>query len=161
MGNDNRMAPHDKGSTGAKRTSSGISRGAGSALGGKSAGKRRILLVEDDTFVSGMYVTKFTAEGFDILLANDGEEGLKKAKTAVPDLVLLDLLLPKKSGFDVLIELKSDPRLRDIPVVLLTNLSEKENVQRGLALGATDYLIKAHFMPSEVIAKIKRILRMS
>ncbi len=117
-----------------------------------------ILLVEDDTFLAGMYVTKLTMEGFAVKLANDGQEGLAQAKKSPPDLILLDILLPKMNGFDVLKALKKNPPTASVPVILLTNLGQKSDVVQGLDLGATDYLIKAHFMPSEVVAKIKEVL---
>lgn len=127
----------------------------------KSSTKPRILLVEDDTFLAGMYVTKLTMEHFDVALANDGELGLAKAEEMQPDLILLDVLLPKLNGFDVLKRIKEQPALKDIPVILLTNLGQKNDVAQGLDLGAADYLIKAHFMPSEVVEKIKRYLKTS
>jgi DNA-binding response OmpR family regulator len=120
--------------------------------------KPRILLVEDDTFLAGMYVTKLTMEHFQIELATDGEMGLAKAKEMMPDLILLDILLPKMNGFDVLRACKAVPGLKDVPVILLTNLGQKSDVTQGLDLGAADYLIKAHFMPSEVVEKIKKLL---
>ncbi|MBI4092871.1 MAG: response regulator [Candidatus Kerfeldbacteria bacterium] len=123
-----------------------------------ASGKPRILVVEDDSFLAGMYVTKLGLEGFSVDLASDGREGLKKAKDGKPDLVLLDIVLPVMDGFTMLEHMKSDPELRSIPVVLLTNLGQKSDVEKGLNLGAADYLIKAHFMPNEVIEKIKRIL---
>lgn len=123
-----------------------------------NAKKKSILLVEDDEFLAELYATKLEMEGFEVLLANDGQKGLKLAKEKHPDLVLLDILLPKMDGFEVLEHIKEDRKLKNIPVMLLTNLSQKSEVQRGISLGADDYLIKAHFMPSEVIAKIKRII---
>lgn len=120
---------------------------------------QHLLLVEDDTFLAGMYVTKLTMEGFQAELASDGLIGLEKAKKMKPDLILLDVLLPKMNGFDVLKQLKNDPDTKDIPVILLTNLGQKSDVVKGLDLGAVDYLIKAHFMPSEVVEKIKEVLR--
>lgn len=125
----------------------------------KSSTKPRILLVEDDAFLAGMYVTKLTMEHFEVELANDGATGLAKAEELVPDLILLDVLLPKMNGFDVLKRIKEQPALKDIPVILLTNLGQKSDVTQGLDLGAADYLIKAHFMPSEVVEKIKRYLQ--
>lgn len=122
---------------------------------------RRLLLVEDDAFLAGMYVTKLTMEGFQAELATDGKSGLEKASSLKPDLILLDVLLPKMNGFDVLKALKSDPATKDIPVILLTNLGQKSDVVKGLDLGAVDYLIKAHFMPSEVVTKIKEVLQQS
>ncbi len=119
----------------------------------------RLLLIEDDAFLAGMYVTKLTMEGWQAELASDGKTGLAKAKKSVPDLILLDVLLPKMNGFDVLKELKSDPATSAVPVILLTNLGQKGDVLKGLELGAVDYLIKAHFMPSEVVAKIKALLQ--
>lgn len=124
----------------------------------KKAKKINILLVEDDEFLAGMYVAKLDLEGFTVNLANDGEKGLKLATEEKPDIILLDIILPKMSGFDVLKDLKDDPQTKDIPVVLLTNLGQRDDVQKGLDLGAADYLIKAHFMPSEVVAKIKKIM---
>ncbi len=120
--------------------------------------KKTILLIEDDTFLSGMYVTKLSLEGFDVQIAGDGEAGVREVKAVLPDIVLLDILLPKKDGFTVLKEIKEDPKVKHIPVVLLTNLGQKDDVDRGLSLGAADYLIKAHFMPSEVVDKVKKIL---
>lgn len=119
--------------------------------------KKTILLVEDDEFLAELYATKLTLEGYKVYLAIDGLKGLKMAKEKKPALILLDILLPKMDGFTVLAELKKDPKAKNIPVVLLTNLSQRSEVKRGLDLGAVDYLIKAHFMPSEVVAKIKRL----
>ena len=121
--------------------------------------KTRILIIEDDTFLAGMYVTKLGMEKFATDVASDGKSGLDKAKRWSPDLILLDILLPKMNGFDVLRALKASAQMRDIPVILLTNLGQKSDVLKGLAAGAADYLIKAHFMPSEVVDKIKEVLR--
>lgn len=118
----------------------------------------RILLVEDDPFLAGMYVTKLELEGYHVELATDGKAGLETAQRVKPDCILLDILLPKMDGFEVLEALKGDPSTAEIPVVLMTNLGSKQDVVRGLSMGATDYLIKAHFMPSEVMTKIKTIL---
>jgi DNA-binding response OmpR family regulator len=121
--------------------------------------KKTILLVEDDTFLAGMYVTKLELEGFRVALASDGEQAVVLAKKEIPQLMLLDIVLPKKSGFEVLKEVQADPTTKGIPVILLTNLGQKEDVKKGLQLGATDYLIKAHFMPSEVVSKVKRLVK--
>lgn len=120
--------------------------------------KKTILLVEDDEFLAELYATKLSLEGFRILLATDGQKGLKLIQEKKPALVLLDILLPKMDGFEVLEALKGNPSTRSVPVILLTNLSQKSDVRRGLELGADDYLIKAHFMPSEVVAKIKKLI---
>ncbi len=120
--------------------------------------KQKILIVEDDTFLAGIYANKFEREGFNVVLAVDGEAGLKSAKKELPDIILLDILLPKLDGFEVLQQLKADNALHDIPVVLLTNLGQKEDVDKGLKFGAADYLIKAHFMPAETVEKVKKVL---
>lgn len=118
----------------------------------------KILLVEDDNFLVEMYTTKFELEGFQVVSAEDGEKGLAAAKVENPDIILLDILMPKMDGFSTLEELKKDAALKDIPVILLTNLGQKEDIKKGFELGAAGYLIKAHFMPSEVVDKIKKIL---
>lgn len=118
-----------------------------------------ILLVEDDPFLLSMYNTKFEMEGFKVVTASDGFQAMKMAEKENPDIILLDILLPKKDGFEVLKELKEDEKLKKIPVILLTNLSQKDEIDKGLASGAVDFLIKAHFMPSEVVEKIKKIIQ--
>lgn len=120
--------------------------------------KKTVLLVEDDEFLAELYATKLSLEGLEVTLASDGEKGLKMAKDTQPDLILLDIILPKMDGFEVLSVLKADSATKSIPVILLTNLSQKDEVRKGLDLGAEDYLIKAHFMPSEVVGKIKKII---
>jgi DNA-binding response OmpR family regulator len=122
-------------------------------------GKAHILLVEDDVFLSNIYQKKFEMEGFKISTADNGEKGLADAKRKKPDIILLDVLLPKLDGFAVLEKLKEDPATKEIPVILLTNLGQKDDVEKGLESGAADYLIKAHFKPSEVVDKVKKILR--
>ena len=120
--------------------------------------KVKILLIEDDSFLASMYVTKLNLEGFEVQVAGDGEKGLEMVQNELPALILLDIILPKMSGFDVLKDLKKDKRTKDMPVILLTNLGQREDVQKGIKLGAKDYLIKAHFMPSEVVEKIKKYI---
>ncbi len=124
----------------------------------KNNKKLKILLVEDDTFLAELYATKFKLEGFEVYLAADGEKGLELAQNRQPDVILLDLILPKMNGFVVLENLKKGQDTKNIPVILLTNLSQKGDIDKGLAMGAKDYLIKAHFMPSEVVEKIKKVI---
>lgn len=119
----------------------------------------RILLVEDDPFLLDMYSTKFKEAGFDVVIAQDGEMGLVRAKEIIPELILLDVVLPKKDGFEVLKVLKSSSETVGIPVIMLTNLGLDSDVKRGLELGAQNYIIKAHFTPTEVVAKVKEILK--
>ncbi len=117
-----------------------------------------ILLVEDDEFLANIYKTKFEMEGYKVSVAVDGESGVEDAKRKNPDLILLDILLPKMDGFTALKKLKDTADTKQIPVILLTNLGQKDDVDKGLELGAEDYLIKAHFKPSETVGKVKAIL---
>ena len=118
-----------------------------------------VLLVEDDEFLANIYKTKFEMEKFKVTVAVNGEEGLDMAKKKKPDIILLDILMPKIDGFMVLEALKKDSEVKDIPVILLTNLGQKDDVERGLELGAADYLIKAHSKPSETVDKVRKILK--
>ena len=120
---------------------------------------KKILIVEDDKFLRELIAQKLIKEGYDTVEAIDGEEGVKKVKEEKPDIVLLDLILPGADGFEVLSRIKSDPELVSIPVIILSNLGQKDDIEKGLKLGAVDYLIKAHFTPAEIIEKIKIILK--
>lgn len=118
---------------------------------------QKILIVEDDPFLSKMYLAKLEETGYEVDTALDGEEALKKVgENPALSLVLLDIVLPKADGFEILGKIKSDPKLKNIKVILLSNLGQEEDVKKGMDLGADDYLIKAHFTPSEVIQKIKK-----
>lgn len=124
------------------------------------ATKKTIMIVEDDTFVMDIYETKITKDGMNVISASNGAEAIKKLEAgAKPDLILLDILMPYMNGLELLKKIKEDEKLKDIPVVLLTNLSQKEEIQEGLGLGAKDYLIKSHFTPSEVMEKINKYLQ--
>lgn len=120
---------------------------------------KKILVVEDDKFLRELISKKLSNEGFSIVEAIDGEDGVKKIKEEKPDLILLDLILPNIDGFEVLAKAKADPSTSGIPVVILSNLGQDEEVQRGLKLGAVDYLIKAYFTPAEIIEKVKAVLK--
>lgn len=120
---------------------------------------KTILIVEDDKFLRELITQKLAKEGYDTLMAIDGEEGIKNIREGKPDLVLLDLILPGIDGFEVLSRMKEDENLAKIPVIILSNLGQREEVERGLKLGANDYMIKAHFTPREIIDKIKTILK--
>ena len=119
----------------------------------------KILIVEDDKFLRELIVRKLSQENFQITEAVDGEEGIKKIKEIIPDMVLLDLILPGIDGFEVLAKVKEDPATTSVPVIILSNLGQREDVERGMKLGAIDYLIKAHFTPNEIIDKIKANLK--
>ncbi len=119
----------------------------------------KILIIEDDSFLRELIVKKLVNESFDVVEGVDGEEGLKKAQEEAIDLILLDLILPGIDGFEVLKQIKSDPKINSIPVIILSNLGQKEDIERGLKSGAIDFLIKAHFTPAEIIGKIKATLK--
>lgn len=120
---------------------------------------KQILLIEDDPFISDIYTTKFKEAGLSLVVAADGKEGLKKMKEKKPDLVLLDIVLPSATGWEILREMERDEKLKNIKVVILSNLSQREEIEKGLKLGAAKYLIKAHHTPSEVVKEIKKILK--
>lgn len=121
--------------------------------------EKKILLVEDDSFVSDIYQKKIESEGFKIITAENGVEAIKKLNELIPDLILLDIVMPYMDGMDVLKEIKANEKWKNIPVILLTNLSEKEKIEEAIGIGANDYLIKSHFTPSEVIGKVNLILK--
>lgn len=132
---------------------------SGNKLGGyNKKHMKKILIIEDDPFLGEMYAAKFTEDGFETEVAMDGKAGLVKIKESKPDLVLLDIVLPKMDGFEILKKIKGNSELKKIPVVLLTNLGQKAEVEKGLSLGADEYIIKAHFTPTAVVAKVKEML---
>ena len=118
-----------------------------------------LFLVEDDPLMSRMYERAFRASDFDVKMAFDGEEAINILKNGdyFPGIAVLDVMMPKKSGFDVLRFIKSESKLKDIPVVLLTNLSGATEAKKGLDLGALEYIVKSDFTPREIVDKIKNI----
>ena len=116
--------------------------------------KIKIVLVEDDQILSKVVYEELKEAGYDVDRAFDGEEGLKMIKSKKPNLVLLDIVLPKKSGFDVLKDLKASPITKDIPVIIFTMLGMDEDIKKGLKLGANDYIVKSQHAIAEIIEKI-------
>jgi CheY-like chemotaxis protein len=121
----------------------------------------KILLVEDDPILSQMYLKIFESESYEVVIAQDGDEGVAKTKSEKPDIVLLDIMLPKMSGIDVLELIKKDPETKEIPVVVLTNLAGEKDSERAMALGAAKYLIKNQYKPTEVEQIVKDVLSIS
>lgn len=119
---------------------------------------KKILIIEDDKFLRELISQKLIKEGYEIIEAADGEKGIKNLEKR-PDLVLLDLILPGIDGFEVLNRMKQNPTLSQIPVIILSNLGQKDDIEKGLKMGVNDYLIKAHFTPAQIIEKVKTILR--
>ncbi len=120
------------------------------------AAKKQILLVEDEQFLSTLLKNRLENDGFEVILARDGEEALNYLKTVKPALVLLDLILPKISGFDVLEAINSDPQLHKAPVMIISNLGQESDIARGKELGAIDYFIKAKISIDDLIKEVEK-----
>lgn len=119
----------------------------------------KVLLVEDDPAIAEMYKIRFEAEGFSVIRVLDGDEALTISQKELPDIILLDVMMPKKDGTEVLIELKKDPKTKAIPVIFLTNLGGRmEDTKAAQDLGAEDLIFKALTTPQEVVEKIKKVL---
>lgn len=117
---------------------------------------KRILFIEDEGAIQKTLGDALAQEGYEIIAALDGDIGLRLAEQKSPDLILLDLVLPKRNGFEVLSELKKNPTTASIPVIVLTNLENMEDIQRVLDLGAMTYLVKSNYGLQDVISKVKQ-----
>jgi len=120
--------------------------------------KIKILVVEDETFLVKIYSVKLKKEGYDIQIAMDGEEAVKLSQTFKPDLILLDLILPKLNGFEALEQIRKKSATKKTPVIVLSNLGQEEDIKRAESLGADDYLVKANFSIQDVVQKVKEVL---
>jgi DNA-binding response OmpR family regulator len=118
----------------------------------------KILIVEDDKYLINAYRVKMAKEGFEVQLAMDGDEALLVLNSFHPDVILLDLVMPKRDGFSVLEEIKKNPKLNKIPVIIASNLGQKEDIDRGMKLGATDYIIKSDMSMEGIVGKIQKII---
>lgn len=118
----------------------------------------KILFVDDDNFLRKVYEAELKEKNFDVVLAQDGEEGLEKAQVEDPDLIILDMIMPKKSGFEVLTELQHNPKTKNIPVIILSNLGQEDDKKKGVDLGAVDYLIKDNITLGILVEKINQYL---
>lgn len=123
--------------------------------------KKTILIIEDDQVLEKALKEYLETEGFEAVSASDGETGVELAFKTKPHLILLDIVLPKKDGYEVLKEIKGNEETKGIPVMLLTNLGSINDVEKALELGATTYLVKADYKLEEVVSKIKEILKLS
>jgi DNA-binding response OmpR family regulator len=125
----------------------------------KKEAKRKILVAEDDVFLKKILQTKLTLKGFEAISAIDGEEALKQIIAVKPDLILLDLMMPKKNGFEVMEELnKNHPEIK-APIIILSNLGQESDIERGKKLGAVDYLVKSNFSINAIIDKVNEYLK--
>lgn len=118
----------------------------------------KILIVEDDPLMSRMYQKIFTFEGHQVEMAGDGEEGLNKAKSVKPTIMLLDIMMPKMNGLQVLEKLKADPEIKSIPIVMLTNLAGQQDAETALTKGAVKYIVKSEYEPKQVVSLVEEIL---
>ena len=115
---------------------------------------KKILLIEDEEVMVSLLQKKLTEEGYEVLVARDGEEGLEAIKKNKPDLILLDIIMPKMGGFEVMEEMSKDPEIKDIPIVVVSNSGQPVELDKAQKLGARDWLIKTEFDPKEVVAKV-------
>lgn len=119
---------------------------------------KKVLIIEDDEHISKVYELKLAKEGIETAVARDGEEGIAKIVSEKPDLVMLDLMIPRKDGFAVLDEVRKNPAIKDIPIIVFSNLGQKADKDRALSLGAKEYVVKVDLPIQEVIAKVKGYL---
>lgn len=119
---------------------------------------KKILIIEDEKILSGLLDKKLKEVGFETALAYDGQEGMEKMKAEKIDLILLDIIMPRKGGFEVLEDMQKEPELKKIPVIIISNSGQPVEISRALDLGVKDYLIKTQFDPDEVIEKVKKQL---
>ena len=118
----------------------------------------KILLIEDEELIIRLLSKKLAAIGYDVSLAMNGEEGLEKIKQIVPDLILLDIVMPRMGGFEVMAEMKKDENIADIPVIIISNSGQPLELERAKELGAVDWLVKTEFDPKEVAEKIQKYI---
>lgn len=119
--------------------------------------KQKILVAEDDFMISSMYKTKLEQDGFECFMADDGAVALEIFDKNNPDLIILDIIMPRMDGFSALQEIRK--KNKNVPIIMLTNLGTEEDKKKGQELGATDYLVKANLTPSQVSAAIKKYLK--
>jgi len=124
-----------------------------------SEGKIKVLLVEDDPMIVEMYKMRLEAEGYEVLITDKGSEALEIAKKQQPAVILLDVILPEVDGFAVLENLKSETETKNIPVLMLTNLSQESDREKGLKIGASEYFVKAEHTPADIINAVKKIIQ--
>ena len=118
----------------------------------------KILVAEDDKYLARVYQAKFTKAGFEVRIGADGEEAEKILQTFIPNIILLDLIMPKKDGFEVLRDLKLSEKFKNIPVIVTSNLAQPEDKQKALAMGANEYIVKSDVPIQGIVDKIKQLM---
>jgi len=126
-----------------------------------SPSRGKVLIVEDDSFLSSLLKTRIKNDGYDAYLASDGDAAWEFLKKEKPDLIFLDVILPKKSGFDLLESLQSDPEVKNIPIIIISNLGQDADISRGKELGAVDYFVKARVSVDDLVKKIGEYIKKS
>ncbi len=119
----------------------------------------KIAVIEDDVFFQKFYSTRLTEQGYQIVVASDGEEGLEKIRAEKPNAILLDIIMPKKNGFELLEEMQKDPEISKIPVLVFSTLGQEDDIKRAMALGARDYVNKSFFDFNNLVGKIAEIVK--
>jgi DNA-binding response OmpR family regulator len=119
----------------------------------------KILLIEDDSLIIKIYSTRLKADGFDVISADNGEDGIAIAQKEMPDFILLDVMMPKMDGFKVLETLRAKDELKSIPIVVYSNLAQESEIQKAIDLGATEFIVKANISPTELVNKIKSYVK--
>ena len=117
--------------------------------------KIKVLLIEDEKEVAELYRLKLSLDGYEVITAENGEEGLERAFSEKPDLIFLDIKMPKMDGFEALKKLRSNEKTKNVPILILSNFDEQELIEKGMTLGANEYLIKSQFTPEGISKKIK------
>lgn len=125
------------------------------------AKKPSLLIIEDDALLAGTMRDKFVSVGFKVTIAKDGQSAIRLLGQSVPQVVLLDILLPHKNGFDILSEMKTNPLWKQIPVVIASNLEADRDIDRGYALGAGDYIVKSNLSLNDLVQKVTFLMNMS
>lgn len=120
--------------------------------------EKTLLLVEDDSFLIDILIQKFEADNYNVLHASNGKEAVRKAHDEEPDMILLDIVLPGMNGFEIIKKLKDDETTSDIPVAFLSNLGQKEDIEKGKKLGAVDFIVKANHSLDEIVDRASKIL---
>lgn len=118
----------------------------------------KVLVVEDDTYLGNAYRVKLTKAGYDVRVALDGEEAIRFANSFVPEIIILDLIMPKRDGFATLEELRHDEKWKTIPIIVASNLGQKEDIEKSMRLGATDFIVKSELDLNDLITKIHTLL---
>ena len=119
----------------------------------------KILFIEDDPLIVKIYSTRLTHDGYQVISAEDGQDGLRLAESENPDLIILDIMMPRVDGFGVLTSLRQNPNLKDRPILVYSNLAQEGEEERARSLGATEFIIKANLSPTEMVEKIKQYLK--